>query len=323
MERSYSSMLKNTRVFLDFYKVTDTYHEIEGSLALKTANLSAWFQDICEKKLGVYCTFHMCDDPDGKKTIFPVVYHDGSAMEFVYVVFYAEPCDKLPHDVAEVYKAFLAWTSDTLCVGPGSELNMDNFYLDSIIMWFEEEQAEGDEWKGEVAKKYKAGGEYYKLFDEIDRMEVDAISLLKTLEDYRKKYSMNDDIRKLLECLIDGVPILSRMRLSWWCFCPLNDGFPDDYGDYNDGDICIPLSTAILYSPSDGVTLQIEESLNCEYSSGANMNGWNRALFVNGRNGVEDFKDFEKDRNSCVEFAKWTGNYMSRISKWITDFEYE
>lgn len=323
MEKSYASMLTSMRSFLDFYKVADIYHEIEGPLSMRVGNLSAWFQDICERKLGIYCTFHVCDEPEGKRVITPVVYHDGSAMEWVYVVFYAEPCDKLPPDVAEVYKAFLAWTSDALGVGPGVELNMDNFYLDSIIMWFEEEAGEvDDKRKAEVAKKYRVGGEYYKLFEEIGRMKVDAGQLMEQLEVCRK-HCMDNDVMELMECLMDGIPILSRMRISWWCFCPLNDGFPDDYGDYNDGDVCIPLSTAILYSPSDGVTTQIEESLNCECSSGASMNGWNRALYVNERCGVDDIEDFEKDRYSCNEFAKWSGSYMSRISKWITEYDYE
>lgn len=320
IERSYSEMLKCTRQFLDFYNCSEHYKEIDGEITLKLSNLSVWFQTICEEKLNIYCTFILDDSSKDYKFIYPAVWHDGSAMDWVYVIFYAEPCNTLPKEAAQVYKEWLGWLSDALGIGPGIMLNMDNFWLDSILSFYEELELEEEEkWKWEVSKKYKEGGEYQTLFQEIDSIKISVDVLTEHIEACRKQFYDNEGIVSLMECLYDGIEIASRMRVSWWCFSPNNDGFPDEYGEYGSDDVLIPLSTAILYSPSDGITMQMEESLNCEYSSGSEMCGWNRALFVAKWNMKRDkLQDFEDDRDSCRKFAVWTSTYMKAIDKWIT-----
>lgn len=327
LQASYNNSLRNIRRLLDFAGCKKEYEEKDLPVARQVSDLAVWFKHVCETYLDDYCTFTLCHYVPSKE-IVPVIYHDGTAMDWVYVVFYAEPCQTLPEKASKVYKDFMGWLCDALGIGPGVDLNEDNTYLDSIMMMYEEstyysenEADDDDKWRGEVYRKYRFDGEYGKLFKEISEIKITTEEIEKELDDCRMEFfDIDNDVSKLMLCLMEGLRIIERMHVPWWCFCPKDDGLPESWDEgYGTDSILIPLSTCILYGPSDGIADEIESMLNAEYSGGADLVGWNRSLYLTERMTKEDYEDYEADRHSCAEFAKWNTAYFSAIQKFVNE----
>lgn len=316
-EGSYDNLRKCCERFLEYfgkkleYKVeeTDTY----GFMLQKLI-------EEAERKVNdLGLSFFPVKRDEGK--IDFVVYKEIEELEWTICIYYCNPANGMSEKGGVLYKKFISFLTRSLGIPAGIVENSDNERLDEILNWRMEEECEDEEEECEdeeerlynnrrrfITKAYDLGGEYEKLFHEINRMAIqDGSVLKKELEDYRN-VCPEEEI-EIIECMMDGIAILPTMNIFHW------DGVNQENYDSDNAYIILPYTTCVLFSQHDGIDEDLIEELSSEMNSGVEVINWNLQLTISKELKEEDIKGFYDGLDNGKKFSEWTYNFIDLTKK--------
>lgn len=310
----YDGLLEGISRFFSYYGKSVDFVPAQGDSY--SENLASLINYIMEKSSEMEYKFTaMSYDPNDEiySKINFVVYAEDYALENEVVVFYACPAKYMSQKGGELYKRFIQFVSNSMGVPLGA--NTDNYHLDMVFdMYINEMEADPDEEiyvgskeNGEIAKEYREGS-FNKYFDDIRTMpRVTGTSLLNDLKEYKE--CCPKDEKELVECMIDGVPLIGKINIHDYDFNP------EGYGDDDNSWLSSPLTTAILYSRNDGVVDAMISNINDEISSGSICYQWTRWLEI-GKDLKEDsFEEFDRDHDLLSRFENWMVRFYELTDK--------
>lgn len=308
---SYDRLCRTVERFMRFFgKPFDFAPKKRSNIVEKLDGLISWFEPKVEELGFQLATLkHDPYDEDCADIDF-VVYSPCAELEMKVIVFIASPAETLPPKAAELYKEFISFVSDSMCIYIGA--NSDNYYLDMIMTYHDDPDQDIEELEGEdrehlqkrrdTVAAYREGGKYEKLFEEIRRLHPE--NLKERMEQYIEECD-DFDVCHLFKVIVDGLPVVKQMNIHWFDFNPDVDGFTEE----GDGYIEVFSQQAILYSDNDGIEDALIQALENDYNCGVNPVDYNLHLWLS-----EELKDDE-----IREFAEAI-DLGSRFSKWIVDF---
>lgn len=311
---SFNRLLEGSSQFFSHYgKSVDFTPSVDSSYC---DNFISLIKHIEEKAIEVGCEFaavsHDQYDDDCSGLDF-VMYRKESALEDVAVILYASPALYMSEKGGSLYRKFIKLASDSMGVTIGA--STDNYHLDMIMeMCIEESEADPDEElyvgsaeMGRIVNEYRYGGSFKELFDEIDALpSIAPTALLKELKEYRK--ICPDGESELIGCMIDGVPLVSRINVAAYDFNP--EGYDD-----SESWLSSPLTTAILYSRNDHIADAMIDNINDELNSGAICYPWTRVLFISEKLKEESVKEFDDDYKLLPLFRDWVCKFFDVTEK--------
>lgn len=305
--------LKHYKVDFDFKPTND------GSFGGKLQELTAWFDEKI-KPFGLELAVVKHDKYDSENhDVDFVVYSWIEELEQIVVIMYCSPAHYLSPKGAELFKKFMKYVSSSMCVPVGA--NEDNYHIDGVLEMIRDEaeadpdfEQHADDTMFTVANQYKSG-KFKELFEEIKSLpEPTPSQLIKELEQYRKQCPTNE--MDLVECMIDGVPIIGRMNVHGFDFNPDDSGLPssEDW-DNEDGWLSSPLTTAIVYSENDGVGELLLENVNCYIQNGVGGYGWHSHLYLSERMTDADMESVVADKEAARKFSYWISDFYEETKK--------
>jgi hypothetical protein len=244
-----------------------------------------------------------------------VLYYPLSELDWTICIFYCSPADYLSEEGSLIYKKFIKYISCCMGISIGVEDNVENYFLEAIINWYDEgiysSDDEPDEGKLHIAKMYQRGGRFQKLFQEISNLpRMNEFDINKELENYREKCPHEE--LELVECMIDGVSIIKKMNVCQYDFTPDVDTENDDYCD---GKVMIPWTTAILYSSHDGLSDDLVDCINTDVQSGLEAVSWMANLILTDETTPTELKEFEANKDLGEKFEKWINGFNKLTEK--------
>jgi len=314
----YERLLEGCSRFLSYYGIkVDFVPPQEGSYIDKLTSLINYFDERVQSLGYEFVAVSRAPYNTESSDLDFIVYRWGKEFEETVVVLYCCPAVYMSEEGGRWYKQFMKFASDSMAVNLGA--NSDNYQLDMTLeMAIEEAEADPDEelrvgtgTAASIAKEYKTGL-FKKLFDEIERMpKMTAKQLIDGLEDYKSRCPMNE--QDLIECLIEGVPVVARANVFAFDFNPDDSGIQADEDE--DNWLSGPLSTAILYSRNDGIGEAMIGNINSGINSGTLGYTWSRFLCVSNGLKAEDVKEFEADRDFLPRFDEWLYMFNKETEK--------
>lgn len=312
IKESFEKLKRTYRKFSEYYsceyKVDYTGCETTADRILKLAESF----DAQVESTGFYMS--LSKDYDATALNF-VLYYSLSELDWTVCIFYCSPADYLSEEGGLIYKKFIKYISCCMGISIGVEDNVENYFLDAIINWYDEgvysSDDEPDEGKLYIAKMYQRGGKFQKLFQEISNLpRMNEFYINKELENYRKKCPHEE--LELVECMIDGVSIIKKMNICQYDFTPDVDTENDDYCD---GKVMIPWTTAILYSSHDGLSDDLVDCINTDVQSGLEAVSWMANLILTDETTPTELKGFEANKNLGEKFGKWIDRFNKLTEK--------
>lgn len=310
VKESFSRLERNSRKFLDFYgyEYNVDYSGCKTS-SDKIVRLTEWLSG---QVLSAGYELSLSRDYEGKYLSF-VIYYPLEELDYTICIFYCAPAQFLSPEGGRIYKDFIKFISDSMGIDIGAVENNSNYYLDAIVNWIdegnEEFSDESDEDELLISKQYRNGGSFYKLFEEISSQKrLSSNEIMDELKAYLP-VCKKDEV-ELIECMIEGVPLISKMYVGWYDFVP--DSYDEEYDDER---MAIPWTTSILYSSKDGMGDELLECLNSNMQSGIEASRWLNNLPLTGKTKADDIREFEADRNLGKRFGDWMDKFNKLAEK--------
>lgn len=309
--KSFTNLQKTCQKFLELSRCQ---YEVDYSgcntVADKIIRLTEWFERQVES-FGYNLSLHKSY---GDECLHFVLYYPLPELEWMICVFYCAPANYLSEKGGELYKKYIKFISDSMGIGIGSENNHENYILDTILTWMDEFNDsiydDIDEDRLKIVNKYKKGGEFHKLFEEIDKLPfLSSEGFTKELQDYRK-VCPNDEL-ELVECMLEGIPVVRKMNVNLYDFIP--DYERDD--PESELKIALPWTTAILYSCNDGIGDELVDSINSDVQCGSEVSSWIVSLTITEDINANDLKTFGNDKSIGKKFSKWIEKFNKLTEK--------
>jgi len=245
-----------------------------------------------------------------------IVYRPGTEMDNVVMILYCSPVFYLSPSGSQLYKRYMKFVSDSTCIPFGCSDYGENFYLDCIVNMSDDylnEYLDENEkrFKNEL-NKYQKGGEYWKLFNEIDNLPKESVAVLR---DDMKSYLQvcPPDEKSLFQVMLNGIDIIKDANINWFNFNPYNDGLPNEHGRYDDDSYSSAvLASAILFSENDGVSDSLLDYVNSDADCGLTFTGWN----------IHQRLSPKIDKKIVNEFIRCK-DLVADLDGWLTDFYVE
>lgn len=323
IDKSYANILSCCKRFLKFIGIKFDFKPTKGLNKIQMiVELIHYFETKIEP-LGL--TFIV--SKKGRKgteidVLQCIVYRCGKELDDTIVILYCAPARYLSPAGCQMYKRFMKFVSNSTNIPLGIPKHTDNFYLDGIINFYEDEDfyIYGDEENEEkeflpVIEKYKQDGEFWKLFNEIKRLPNEKTEdLYKALKEYLNQCPVKET--EVVDAMIDGINIVKDANCYWFNFNPDDDGFPDEYDQYccNEYSSSV-LSSAILFSEHDGISDALIDSINNEVNSGVTMSGWNIHQYLSPKMRKEDILEFMRCKDLCASLSKWLIKFYRATEK--------
>ena len=313
--KSFANLQKTCQKFLELRRCQ---YEVDYSGcntgADKIICLTEWFERQVES-FGHNLSLHKSY---GDECLHFVLYYPLPELEWTICVFYCAPANYLSEKGGELYKKYIKFISDSMGIGIGGENNHENYILDTILTWMDDFSDsiydDIDEDRLKIVNKYKKGGEFHKLFEEIDKLPfINSEGITKELQDYRKICPNNE--LELVECMLEGIPVVKKMNVNLYDFIP-------DYEDDPESEvkIAIPWTTAILYSCNDGIGDELVDSINSDIQCGSEVSNWTANLTIREEINANDLKNFENDKSIGKKFSKWIEKF-NRLTEKFDKYE--
>ena len=304
----YKRLLEGCSRFLSYYGIkVEFVPPLGGSYSDKLTALTNYFDEQVQKLGYEFTAVSQSQYNTEKSDLDFIVFRWGKELEDKVVTLYCCPALYMSEEGGRWYKQFMKYASDSMAVTLGH--NTDNYHLDMTLeMYIEEYEADPDEemyvgtgTRANIAKEYKSGS-FKKLFTEIEAMpRMSPQQMIDGLEEYRRKCPLDE--LDLIECMIEGVPLLARANVFAFDFNPDNSGILSDESEesYFSG----PLATSFLYSRRDGVGDAMIDNINSDVNSGSIGYTWSRFLCISNDLKAEYVKEFEADRDFLPRFDEW------------------
>lgn len=323
LDKSYSNVLACCKRFLKFIGIEFDFKPTAGlTLSQRLGELIEYFENEIEPfglTLVVSKKF-----PQGYETdvLQCVVYRWGKELEDTIVILYCAPAKYLSPAGSQLYKRFMKFVTDSTHIPLGIPEQSENFYLDCIMNMYEEDdfdQYEDDEEyvkdKETVLEKYKKYGEFWNLFNEINRLTKESPEhLYKALDEYRNQCP-NEEM-EVIEAMMEGVDVVKNVNCYWFDFNPDDDGISNEYGyDSSDGNASSVFASAILYSEHDGISDALLDNVNNDVNAGIMMTSWNIHQWLSPKMEKADILEFIRCKDLCASFDKWLRTFYLATEK--------
>lgn len=320
LDKSYANVLACCNRFLKFVGIEFDYEPKAGlTLSQKLGELIEYFESKIEPlglTLVVSKKFPQGDETD---VLQCVVYRLGKELDDTIVILYCAPAMYLSPAVSKMYKRFIKFVSDSTQIPLGITEHSENFYLDWIMNMYEEENFDDDgedvNDKDPVFEKYKEGGEFWNLFDEINGLPKEKPEhLYNALDEYRQQCP-SEEI-EVVEAMIEGIDVVKDANSYWFEFNPDDDGISNEYCyDSSDGYASSVFSSAILFSEHDGISDALLDNVNNEVNAGIMMTGWNIHQWLSPKMKKEDILDFMRCKDLCASLDEWLRKFYRATEK--------
>lgn len=248
-----------------------------------------------------------------------VVYRPCSELDYKVIVFIVSPADTLPKPAAMLYKEFIKFVSDNMCIYIGK--STDNYYLDMTFSIFEDTDQDIEELdeedgcylqkKRDIVAAYKDGGKFDKLFKEIRCLHP------KNLKRRMEKFVENctspklADVKKLFQVIIEGLPIIQKMNIHWFDFNPDLDGL----SSHEDSFIEVYSQAAILYSDNDGIEEAYLRNIDNDYNCGVCPVSFNIHLWLREEMKDEHIKELMDNLDLGAKFQEWNCKFYDAVNR--------
>ena len=314
---SYGRLCRAAERFLRFFDIPfDFAPKKRSTIVRKLDALISWFEPKVEELGFKLATLkHDPYDEDCADIDF-VVYSPCADLEMKVIVFIVSPAETLPPKGAQLYKEFIKFVSDSMCIYIGA--NSDNYYLDMVMSYHDDPEQDIEELEGEdraylekrrnIVAAYREGGEYERLFEEIRRLRPE--NLKERMERYIEECD-DFDVCHLFKVLVEGLPVVQQMNIHWFDFNPDIDGFSED----GEGYIEVFSQQAILYSDNDGIESALIQALENDYNCGVMPVDYNLHLRLSEELKDDDIREFAQAIDLGSRFAKWNVDYYHAVSK--------
>lgn len=323
LDKSYANVLACCKRFLKFVGIEFDYEPNAGlTLSQRLGELIEYFEKKIEP-LGLTLVVSKKDGRGSEVDVLEcVVYRWGRELEETIVILYCAPARYMSPAGCQMYKRFMKFVTDSMAIPLGISEHGENFYLDCIMNMYDEEdfyhyEDDENEEKEEnpVLEKYKEGGEFWNLFDEIYGLpEEKPEHLYKSLEEYRQQCPSEE--MEVVEAMMEGIDVVKDANCYWFEFNPDDDGIEDKYGNYgSDGYASSVFASAILYSEHDGISDALLDSVNNEVNAGIMMTGWNIHQWLSPKMKKADILDFMRCKDLCASLDEWLRKFYRATEK--------
>ena len=323
LDKSYANVLACCKRFLKFVGIEFDYEPNAGlTLSQRLGELIEYFEKKIEP-LGLTLVVSKKDGRGSEVDVLEcVVYRWGRELEETIVILYCAPARYMSTAGCQMYKRFMKFVTDSMAIPLGISEHGENFYLDCIMNMYDEEdfdhyEDDENEEKEEtpVLEKYKEGGEFWNLFDEINGLPKEKPEhLYKALEEYRQQCPSEE--MEVVEAMMEGIDVVKDANSYWFEFNPDDDGIANDYGYYgSDGYASSVFASAILFSENDGVSEQLLDYVNNEVNAGIMMTGWNIHQWLSPKMKKADILDFMRCKDLCASLDEWLRKFYRATEK--------